>query len=187
MNPKYRPTPQDSPSSISRTIWGGKRCLGFIATVDPKVNPQLRFNAVHCPKQKTPTAIHAAFAAEGKGRPCVTINAGYWWAGNSLSLLITDGVVKSIENQTVERNGQTVYPLRAAFGQMNDGSLQSRWIYCLPSLDDKPYAFRRRSTTTSAPTPTCPRLRPRTTPAPSRGRRAKPSAEVRCWCMKART
>ena len=121
-------------------LGGGKQCLGFIATVDPKVNPRLRFNAVHCPKQKTPTAIHAAFAAEGKGKPCVTINAGYWWAGNSLSLLITDGVVKSIENQTVERNGQTVYPVRAAFGQMNDGSLQSRWIYCLPSLDDKPYA-----------------------------------------------
>ena len=122
-------------------LGNGKQCLGFVAVVDRNANPKLRFNAVHLPKQKTPTAIHAAFASEGKGTPYVTINAGYWWAGNSLSLLITDGVVKSIENQTVERNGQTVYPVRSSFGQMNDGTFQTRWIYCVTDLDNRPYAF----------------------------------------------
>lgn len=126
---------------FAQELKDGRKCLGFVATVDPKANARLRFNAVHCPKQKIPTAIHAAFAAEGKGRPCVTINAGYWWAGKSLSLLVSGGEVLSIENQTVERDGKTVYPVRAAFGMMADGSFQARWIYCLPSLDNRPYAF----------------------------------------------
>ena len=54
-------------------LGNGKQCLGFVAVVDRNANPKLRFNAVHLPKQKTPTAIHAAFASEGKGTPYVTI------------------------------------------------------------------------------------------------------------------
>lgn len=122
-------------------LGSGKQCLGFVAVMDAKTNPKLRFNAVHLPKQKTPTAIHAAFAAEGKGTPYVTINAGYWWAGNSLSLLISDGEVKSIENQTVERNGKTVYPVRSSFGQLSDGTFETQWIYCVLDQANRPYAF----------------------------------------------
>lgn len=143
------PEPEDPtgyPKGLSVTeftddLGNGKECLGFVAVMDSKTNSKLRFNAVHLPKPKTPTAIHAAFADEGKGTPYVTINAGYWWAGNSLSLLITDGEVKSIENQTVERDGQVVYPVRSSFGRMADGSYETQWIYCVLDLDNRPYAF----------------------------------------------
>ncbi|MFQ6941061.1 MAG: hypothetical protein ACLRSE_14285 [Alistipes finegoldii] len=71
----------------------------------------------------------------------MTINAGYWWAGNSLSLLVTGGAVKSIENQTVTRNNQTVYPVRSSFGQMSSGKFETHWIYCVLDDGNKPYAF----------------------------------------------
>ena len=113
--PEPEPEPDAYPHGLTVTEFAddladGKRCLGFVATADPKANPKLRFNAVHLPVQKTPTRIHADFDSENRGKPCVTTNAGYWWAGNSLSLLVSGGVVESIENQTVTRDGKTVYP-----------------------------------------------------------------------------
>ncbi len=130
-----------SVTEFSDELSNGKKCIGFVAVADMKANPKLRFNAVHLPKQKKPTAIHADFAAEGKGKPYVTINAGYWWAGNSLSLLISGGEVKSIENQVVERNGKTVYPVRSAFGQLDNGDFETQWIYCVLDQGNSPYAF----------------------------------------------
>lgn len=130
-----------SVTEFSDELSNGKQCIGFVAVADMKANPKLRFNAVHLPKQKKPTAIHADFASEGKGKPYVTINAGYWWAGNSLSLLISDGQVKSIENQVVERNGKTVYPVRSAFGQLDNGSFETQWIYCVLDKGNAPYSF----------------------------------------------
>ena len=112
-----------------------------MAVADLKANPKLRFNAVHLPQQKTPSRIHAEFASANRGTACVTINAGYWWAGNSLSLLVTGGAVKSIENQTVTRNNQTVYPVRSSFGQMASGRFETHWIYCVLDDGNKPYAF----------------------------------------------
>lgn len=120
---------------------GGAQCLGFVAVADLKKNSKLRFNAVHLPTAKKPTVIHADFSSAGKGTPYVTINAGYWWSGSSLSLLVSDGVVKSIENQVVTRDGQTVYPVRSSFGQMSSGSFETRWIYCVLDDGNKPYSF----------------------------------------------
>lgn len=144
--PEPEPEPDAYPHGLTVTEFAddladGKRCLGFVATADPKANPKLRFNAVHLPVQKTPTRIHADFDSENRGKPCVTTNAGYWWAGNSLSLLVSGGVVESIENQTVTRDGKTVYPVRASFGQMASGEFETHWIYCVSDDGNRPYAF----------------------------------------------
>ena len=144
--PEPEPEPDAYPHGLTVTEFAddladGKRCLGFVATADPKANPKLRFNAVHLPVQKTPTRIHADFDSENRGKPCVTTNAGYWWAGNSLSLLVSGGVVESIENQTVTRDGKTVYPVRASFGQMASGKFETHWIYCVSDDGNRPYAF----------------------------------------------
>ena len=144
--PEPEPQPGAYPDGLTVTeftddLGGGKQCLGFVAVADLKANSKLRFNAVHLPVQKTPTRIHADFASAGRGKAYVTTNAGYWWAGNSLSLLVTDGVVKSIENQTVTRNDQTVYPVRSSFGRMASGSFETHWIYCVTDDGNKPYAF----------------------------------------------
>lgn len=145
-DPDPDPQPGDYPAGLTVTeftddLGGGKQCLGFVAVADLKANPKLRFNAVHLPQQKIPSRIHAEFASANRGTACVTINAGYWWAGNSLSLLVTGGAVKSIENQTVTRNNQTVYPVRSSFGQMSSGKFETHWIYCVLDDGNKPYAF----------------------------------------------
>ena len=145
-DPDPDPQPGDYPAGLTVTefaddLGGGKQCLGFVAVADLKANPKLRFNAVHLPQQKTPSRIHAEFASANRGTACVTTNAGYWWAGNSLSLLVTGGAVKSIENQTVTRNNQTVYPVRSSFGQMASGGFETHWIYCVLDDGNKPYAF----------------------------------------------
>lgn len=133
-------------TEFTHDLSGGKKCLGFVAVADPKKNPKLRFNAVHLPDPKKPSTIHRDFASAGKGQPMVTTNAGYWWSGTSLSLLITDGVVQSIENQTVTRKDAdggnvTVYPVRSSFGQHADGTFETTWIYCVLDQANKPYSF----------------------------------------------
>lgn len=140
------PQPGVYPAGLTVTefaddLGGGKQCLGFVAVADLKANPKLRFNAVHLPQQKKPSLAHAEFALANRGKPYVTTNGGYWWGGNSLSLLVSGGVVRSIENQRVTRNNQTVYPVRASFGQMASGAFETRWIYCVLDDGNKPYAF----------------------------------------------
>lgn len=122
-------------------LGGDKICNGYVVVADMKANPKLKFNTVHSSTAKAPTDIHANFGSLGKGTPCVTINGGYFWAGKSLSLLISDGVVKSIENQTVVRDEVTVYPLRSSFGMMADKTFETAWIYCVTDDRNKPYSF----------------------------------------------
>lgn len=133
-------------AEFTHKLSGDKQCIGWVAIADLKKNAKLKFNAVHLPTQKKPSAIHSQFAAKGKGQPLITINAGYWWAGTSLSLLISDGVVRSIENQTVSRKSAsggdvTVYPVRSSFGQLADGTFETTWIYCVLDDGNKPYSF----------------------------------------------
>jgi hypothetical protein len=129
--------------SFVETFTDGKTCSGYYAIADLKSNPKLRFNPVLSSPAATPSAI---FAAHSQGTPQVAINGGFFWSGASLSLLVADGEVKSIENQSVSRTGpnggtMSVYPVRSAFGQMSDGTFVSRWIYCVAADGNKPYAF----------------------------------------------
>lgn len=187
------PQPGDYPAGLTVTefaddLGGGKQCLGFVAVADLKANPKLRFNAVHLPQQKTPSRIHAEFASANRGTACVTTNAGYWWAGNSLSLLVTGDAVKSIENQTVTRNNQTVYPVRSSFGQMASGGFETHWIYCVLDDGNKPYAFPsaldndERTNTYMVRAAELQR-----TPARRSGLRRRRSEAVRCWSGRGRT
>lgn len=123
---------------------GGGECLGFYAVADLKANPKLRFR----PKfstAKTPTSYFEDFAASGEGTPCVVVNGGYFGGTTSVSLLIEEGEVKSLAAQSdVYRETTpetTYYPVRAAFGQMPDGSFETAWVYCVRDEGGRPYAF----------------------------------------------
>lgn len=117
-------------------------CCGYYAVVDVKSNPKLKFNAVYVENDATPSNIFASF--EG-GEPILATNGGYFWDGESLSLLISGGEVKSIAAQytwpTYEGTPYTACPVRAAFGVHVDGRLEATWVYCCPDADDKPYSF----------------------------------------------
>lgn len=117
-------------------------CIGYYAIVDVKSNPKLKFNAVYVEQDATPSDIFASF--EG-GTPILATNGGYFWDGESLSLLISGGEVKSIAAQytwpSYEGQAYTACPIRAAFGVHADGRMEATWVYCCPDDGNKPYSF----------------------------------------------
>lgn len=120
----------------------GNNTSAFIvkATVDFSKNENLKFNPIHSTSAKKPSA-HLANFTNTNQKPYLAINGGYFWQGVSLSLLVSNETVKSIENQSVTRDGKTVYPVRSAFGQMGNNSFETTWIYCVTDDGNKPYSF----------------------------------------------
>lgn len=147
-SPNVSVTPEGQyPKNISfepfeRTFPDGGVAKGYIAIADLKANPKLRFVPMHLNPAKTPTSAFDLFKTQGKGVPYILSNGGYFWDGASLSLCITDGEVKSIATElaypTVNGKQIIAYPVRAAFGQMTDGSFEATWVYC---IGNKPYSF----------------------------------------------
>lgn len=117
-------------------------CIGYYAIVDVKKNPALKFNAVYVEQDATPSNIFASF--EG-GTPILATNGGYFWDGESLSLLISGGELKSIAAQytwpSFEGQTHTACPIRAAFGVHADGRMEATWVYCCPDDNNNPYSF----------------------------------------------
>ncbi|MGB4413791.1 MAG: phosphodiester glycosidase family protein [Paludibacter sp.] len=120
----------------------GDNLSAFIvyATVDFAKNNKLRFSPVHSVTAQKPSAFLSHYNTNNQ-KAYIATNGGYFWQGSSLSLLVSNGVVKSIENQTVIRDGVTVYPVRSSFGQMQNGSFETAWIYCVTDDNNKPYSF----------------------------------------------
>lgn len=128
---------------FERQFSDGGVAKGYIAVADLKSNSNLRFRPTHLDPAKTPTAAFEYFKGLGMGTPYVVSNGGYFWDGSSLSLCITDGEVKSIATQLAypndgDGNQIIAYPVRAALGQMADGTFEATWVYC---INGKPYSF----------------------------------------------
>lgn len=127
---------------FSITFDDGGVANGYTVTADLKANANLRFAPTHLKPAQTPTDAFGYFATLGKGTPYAVTNGGYFWDGASLSLCVSDGEVKSIATElaypTVDGEQILAYPVRAAFGQMADGSFEATWVYC---INGKPYSF----------------------------------------------
>lgn len=127
---------------FERTFEDGGVAKGYIAIADLKANKNLRFVPTHLKPAMTPSSAFEHFSTLGMGTPYALTNAGYFWDGASLSLCITDGEVKSIATElaylTVDGQQIIAYPVRAALGQMADGSFEATWVYC---IDNLPYSF----------------------------------------------
>lgn len=124
------------------TFDDGGVASGYVVMADLKANDKLRFAPTHLDPAATPTEAFESFKSLGKGTPYAVSNGGFFWAGASLSLCISDGNMESIATQlaypTVDGEQIVAYPVRAAFGQMADGSLEATWVYC---INNKPYSF----------------------------------------------
>lgn len=112
----------------------GKYCSGFIAEIDFKANPNLKFNTIYTVPKKTPTYIFDNFEKD-KGEPRIVANGGYFAGTTSMSLAVIDGRVKCPHPRAInwpnDENYQcTVYPVRSAIGRMPDGSFEIKWVYC---------------------------------------------------------
>lgn len=144
------------------TFSNGDVAKGYIATAELNANTALRFCPTLLDPAQTPTGAFTHFSTLNLGVPYVVTNAGYFWNGASLSLCVSDGEVKSIATELAYPNNAAgdqivAYPVRAALGQMADGSFEATWVYC---IGGKPYSFpspldndeRTHSFMSSAPT-----------------------------------
>lgn len=114
-------------------------CSGFYAIADLSKG-EIKFNCVYSSVAQPLTAIFNSFD-KTKGAPLIGVNGGYFWSGESLSLLISESQVKSIAARTAWVNGKSIYPVRAAIGQMEDGSFEATWVYCPESVHPLPYSY----------------------------------------------
>lgn len=126
--------------SFTRELEGGAKCLGFYAIADFEANPSLRFRP-QCSESKEPTRYFKEYSEEG-AVPLVVVNGGYFAGKSSVSLLIEGGKMKSMPVQQEKYDKTPVYyPVRAALGQMGDGSFEAAWVYSVKDDGNKPYAF----------------------------------------------
>lgn len=107
-----------SPSSLQN-----KNVIAYIAVADMS---KAAFNVIgNASGYNTPEQFYITHSAS------IIMNGGYFWEGNSLSMLCRNGQVLCPNNQIEYRSNATVlyYPTRGAFGLMNDGTYQVNWIY----------------------------------------------------------
>ncbi len=128
---------------FERTFSDGGVAKGYIAIIDTKANPKLSFAPTLLDPAKTPTEAFEHFKTLGLGTPYAVSNAGYFWQGASLSLCVSNGEVESIATELAyptNAAGEQIiaYPVRAALGQMADGSIEATWVYCINNV---PYSF----------------------------------------------
>lgn len=117
------------------------KCVGWYAIADMKAENHPVFSVRHQAPAKKPSEIFSQLKKEGK-KPYIVTNAGYFWAGKSLSVCIHNNELKSIASKTANaRGGKTAYPVRAAFGALADGKFCATWVYCPTDGGDKPYSY----------------------------------------------
>lgn len=111
----------------------GKKCLGFAVTVDFSKNDKLKFTPYYTVPMKKPSEIYKEYGNR-KDKACIVINGGYFSGTKSIGLCISDGKLQAqglrSMNWPNDNNYQkTVYPVRSALGQMEDGKFEITWAY----------------------------------------------------------
>lgn len=123
----------------------GKTTRYFLATMDFNANPGLRFNVIKSTPKRTPSYIFANFNTN-MGTPYIISNGGYFAGSTPVSLIISNGFCSVIAPRDFnwpndEEYQCTIHPVRAAFGQMEDGSFEIEWVYCCEPSSRTHYSF----------------------------------------------
>ncbi|MES3021236.1 MAG: phosphodiester glycosidase family protein [Pseudomonadota bacterium] len=79
-----------------------------------------------------------AFSQGMARRPYIVVNGGYFDKTSSMSLVVSEGVVRARGISRISRKGQQFYPARAAFGQFASGSAEARWVN---AAGQQPYLY----------------------------------------------
>jgi hypothetical protein len=119
----------------SPSLLESKKAIAYIAVAE--MDQGATFNALgDASGYKTPSDFYNESAAS------VILNAGYFYAGSSLSLLCRAGEILCPNNQVEGRNNWSVlyYPTRGVFGLMQDGTYQTSWVYTT-DLDTYTYSL----------------------------------------------
>lgn len=123
-----------SVETFDETFSDGQKCHGYVATIDFSENPNLRFNCRRSSKKKK-TSVFFTDTPSEDGVPCLATNGGYFAGSTSVSLVAhkRDFVVSAFRafNWPNDENAEcTIYPVRSAIGQMEDGHFEIQWVYC---------------------------------------------------------
>ena len=123
-----------SVQAFTETFSDGNKCSGFVATIDFSANPHLRFNCRKTSKKKGPSAFFTS-TPESDGVPCLAVNGGYFAGSTSVSLVAHQGdftisAWRAFNWPNDEHPVTTIYPVRSALGQMEDGTFEIQWTYC---------------------------------------------------------
>lgn len=129
----------------------GKTTKVWTVMVDFEANPNLRFNPLFLKPAKTPTSVFTHAQTLGIGTPYITTNAGYFSYDSSVgyvsvSLCVNEGKIESspangLIYPTVDGEQIVGIPVRAAFGQMADGTFEATWCQIAAEDRDHVYSF----------------------------------------------
>lgn len=120
----------DLPSSISIYKYGStydnKNVQAYIAVA--KVS-DIRFSVLgQAQGVSTPTQFYTS-----NGQPKIVLNAGFFWSGNALGLVVRDGKTIKAAQPVAWRafNGTSTayYPTQGAFGVTSSGTYAAHWAY----------------------------------------------------------
>lgn len=116
---------------------GEKNVQAYIGVTDMN-NKTARFSILgEAQGAKTPTQFYDSFT-----KPKIILNAGYFWDGSSLGLIIRDGKTIKSAQPMVWRNYNNVntvyYPTQGAFGTASNGGFYAHWVY---EFNGKLYAY----------------------------------------------
>lgn len=123
----------------------GRKTRYFLAAIDFKENPKLKFTVtLNQPKAK-PSEVYSEFDKD-YGVPYVVTNAGYFSGSTSVSPVFINNFCSVIAPRSIawpnyEHHEADVYVVRAAVGQMKDGSFDIAWIYCCDPASRTHYSF----------------------------------------------
>ena len=120
----------------------GKKTKVWTAMVDFEANPKLRFNPLHIQPAKYPTGCFDYAKTLDIGTPYIATNAGYFYNGESLSLCVYEGKIESTPANGLVYDKNGVFkgvPVRAAFGQMDDGTFEATW--CQVASEDQQHVY----------------------------------------------
>ena len=132
-------------SELTYTHKDKKKTRYFLAYVDFKKNPNLKFTVTQNTPKATPGKVFEDFDKD-YGIPYIIINAGYFSGSTSVSPIFINNFCSVTAPQSItwpnyEQPEATVYAVRAAVGQMKNGNMDIAWIYCCDQNFRHHYSF----------------------------------------------
>jgi len=109
-------------------VYESKNIVAYIAVADMN-NQNARFSVLgEKTGYNTPSALF-----EASSKPAVIMNAGYFWSGSALGLVVRNSVTVRDGNpmvyRTLNEESTVYYPTQAAFGYETNGTFSANWAY----------------------------------------------------------
>ena len=132
-------TDKNLPDGIRLFSYNGPKTAGSTdVAVGNYVEIDLAKAKIEIGYKSSPVNIKTFYTeATADDKPIIMTNGGFF-GPSSLSLVITNAILRYSNIGSLTRNSKTYYPTRSAFGIMADGKASAEWVY---NSGTKTYAF----------------------------------------------